>query len=104
MILRHRHTNKIVHKTLTGILYVCAYTHKHKRGLAGAYTYAHTIQKSHITHEILMVQSNQQKWRWGRQREEERGDGKEESWKERQLKVICLHYSSGMWNINKMTA
>lgn len=91
-------------QTLTGILYVCACMHMHKCRLTAAHTYAHTIEKSHITHEILMVQSNQQKWRWGRQREEERGDGKEESKKERQLKAICLYYQSDMWNINKMTA
>lgn len=41
-------------------------------GLMGAqpHTHIHAIQKSYITHEILMMKSNQQKWRWDRQKED----------------------------------
>lgn len=81
---------------------MCARMHTRKHRLTGAHTHAHTIQKSHITHEILMVQSNQQKWRWGRQRGRQKGGvGSKE---ERRMKAICLYYQSwsGMWAISKM--
>lgn len=70
--------------------HVCTYTHAHHHGLKGAHTHAHTIQKSHITHEILMVQSNRQKWRWVDRRKtqgEDSGGGKKERW----MKAICLY-------------
>lgn len=88
LILRHRHTKM--------------YMHMHKHRLTGAHTQAHTIQKSHITHEILMVQSNQQKWRWGetQKREGDRRRGVRKGYRWKQYVFIT---NAGMWTITKMT-
>lgn len=71
--------------------HVCTYTHAHHHGLKGAHTHAHTIQKSHITHEILMVQSNRQKWRWVDRRKtqgEDSGGGEEREMDESNMSLL----------------
>ena len=112
MILRHGHTNTGVHVGTYAGRRACVCVHA--RRLAGAHTHAHTIQKSHITHEILMAQSNRkeerkrakrkkQKWRGGRQRERREGETERgESKKERQMKAICLYYQSDMRTFSKL--
>lgn len=51
-----------------GVQYVCTYTQRQEWR---PHTHADTIQKSQITHEILMVLREQQKLRWGRQEQQE---------------------------------
>lgn len=77
--------------TLHVCVCVCVRAHAHGRQQPPR-TRARTVQKSQITHKILMAQRNQQKSRRGRQEEEEEevGDGKVGKSK-RGMEAIWLH-------------